>query len=113
MANDIILAVGDGARRMTYTGLAAVRGISVASAERLVRRRWARQVSNDEIVRVLVPLTEAGNTETAMAADSLPDNSGTLRISGRMSPQISPLTSGPDDRTIRAPEASVDPLTQQ
>jgi len=48
-----------------------------------------------------------------MAADSLPDNSGTLRISGRMSPQISPLTSGPDDRTIRAPEASVDPLTQQ
>jgi hypothetical protein len=60
MASDITLAVGDGARRMTYAELAAVRGISVLSAERLVRRKnWPRQVGNDGVVRVLVPLTEA------------------------------------------------------
>jgi hypothetical protein len=60
MASDITLAVGDGARRMTYAELAAVRGISALSAERLARRkRWPRQVSNDGVVRILVPLTEA------------------------------------------------------
>ena len=46
--SDIMLAVGDGARRMTYAELAAVRGISALSAGRLVRRRrWPRQVGND------------------------------------------------------------------
>ena len=60
MASDITLAVGDGARRMTYAELAAVRGISALSAERLVRRKhWSRQVGNDGVVRVLVPLTES------------------------------------------------------
>ena len=59
MASDISLAVGDGARRMTYAELAAVRGISVSCAERLVRRRhWPRQVGNDGVVRIIVPLDE-------------------------------------------------------
>jgi hypothetical protein len=59
MASDITLAVGDGAGGMTYTELAAVRGISALSAERLVRRRrWPRQAGNDGVVRVLVPLKE-------------------------------------------------------
>ena len=54
--SDITLAVGDGARRMTYAELAAVRGTSQASAQRLVRRKhWPRQVGNDGVVRVLVP----------------------------------------------------------
>jgi hypothetical protein len=57
MANDISLAVGDGARRMTYAEIATVRGISVPSARRLVlRHRWPRQVGNDGVVRVTVPL---------------------------------------------------------
>jgi hypothetical protein len=34
MASDITLAVGDGARRMTYAELAQARGISLASARR-------------------------------------------------------------------------------
>src|SRR5262245_3148359 len=60
MASDISLAVSDGARRMTYAELAAVRGVSALSAERLVRRKhWPRQIGNDGVVRVLVPLTEA------------------------------------------------------
>jgi len=60
MASDISLAVGNGARRMTYAELATVRGISALSAERLVRRRhWPRQTGNDGVVRILVPLTEA------------------------------------------------------
>jgi hypothetical protein len=58
MANDISLAVGDGARRMTYAELAQARGISPASAKRLAQRhRWGRQVGNDRITRVTVPLT--------------------------------------------------------
>ena len=60
MASDITLAVGDGARRMTYAELATVRGTPQASAQRLVRRKhWPRQVGNDGVVLVLVPLDEA------------------------------------------------------
>jgi hypothetical protein len=60
MASDISLAVGDGARRMTYADLAAVRGISKHAAETLVRRRkWLKQIGNDGVVRVLVPPDEA------------------------------------------------------
>jgi len=59
-SDNISLAVGDGARRMTYAELAAVWGTSQASAQRLVRRKhWPRQVGNDGVVRVLVPLDEA------------------------------------------------------
>src|SRR5215831_11058947 len=67
MVSDIGLAVGDGARRMTYVGLAEARGISLPSARRLVlRHRWPRQRGNDGIVRVTVPLTAlTKGTETA------------------------------------------------
>jgi len=55
--SDITLKVGDGPRRMTYAELAQARGISLASARRLARRhQWGRQVGNDGVVRVLVPL---------------------------------------------------------
>jgi len=58
--SDISLAVVDGARRMTYAELAAVRGISKHAAETLVRRRkWLKQIGNDGVVRVLVPPDEA------------------------------------------------------
>jgi outer membrane murein-binding lipoprotein Lpp len=58
MASDISLAVGDGARRMTYAELTTVRGISLPSTRRLVlRHRWPRQTGNDGVVRVTVPLT--------------------------------------------------------
>ena len=54
---DLSLAVGDGARRMTYAELAQARQISLASARRLARRHhWPRQAGNDGIVRVIVPL---------------------------------------------------------
>ena len=57
MASDVSLAVGDGARRMTYAELAQAREISMASARRLVRRHaWARQVGNDGVIRIIVPL---------------------------------------------------------
>ena len=72
VANDISLAVGDGRRRMTYAELAVVRGISAASAERLVRRRhWVRQLGNDGIVRVFVPLTETRNPRKTAAPDNV------------------------------------------
>jgi hypothetical protein len=51
-------------RRMTYAELGQARGISAKSAERLVRRRhWPRQVGNDGIARVMVPLGEDAPAE--------------------------------------------------
>jgi hypothetical protein len=50
---DLSLAVANGARRMTYAELAQARGISLASARRLVRRHgWPRQVGNDAVMRI-------------------------------------------------------------
>jgi hypothetical protein len=106
MASDISLAVGDGARRMTYAELAAVRGVSALSAERLVRRKhWPRQVGNDGVVRVLVPLTEArkvgGNQRSAgsghpplTSAAPAPDVRGIIREVIREISDAAP----PDDR---------------
>ena len=46
-------------RRMTYAELAEARGITTGSAEQLARRRrWPRQLGNDGMVRVMVPLGE-------------------------------------------------------
>ena len=95
MASDISLAVGDGARRMTYAELAAVRGTSQPSAERLARRRgWPRQVGNDGVVRVLVPLTEARNISTSAA-------SGVASVTLAASPPASPGQMTRDDRGLR------------
>ena len=95
MASDISLAVGDGARRMTYAELAAVRGTSQPSAERLARRRgWPRQVGNDGVVRVLVPLAEARNISTSAA-------SGVASVTLAASPPASPGQMTRDDRGLR------------
>ena len=46
-------------RRMTYAELGEARSITTGSAEQLARRRrWPRQLGNDGMVRVLVPLGE-------------------------------------------------------
>jgi hypothetical protein len=69
------LAVGDGARRLTYAELAVVRGISLPSARRLVlRHHWPRQAGNDGVVRVTVPLTAlAKGAETVGFRDTVTD----------------------------------------
>ena len=99
MASDnISLAVGDGARRMTYAELADMRRISVASAERLVRRRrWERISGNDGVVRVSVPLTEARKT---------PPRTKRVSVSGRR-------TSPPDNDVVRTLETAVSVLSAQ
>ena len=64
----------DNGRWMTFAELAAARGISRASASRLVRRRkWRRQTENQGSVRILVP------TEDNEPADSLSDVVRTFR----------------------------------
>jgi hypothetical protein len=111
MASDISLAVGDGARRMTYTGLAAVRGVSAASAERLVRRwRWPRQAGNDGVVRVLVPLEDARDRRKSADSRVSPDKEADVRTSAR----TSPLISAPDiPRTVRTLESAIEALREQ
>jgi hypothetical protein len=73
MASDnISLAVGDGSRRMTYAELAEARGVSVLAARQLTRRhRWHKQVGNDGLVVVSVPLSALANPQkTAKSADA-------------------------------------------
>jgi hypothetical protein len=115
MPSDISLAVGDGARRMTYAELALVRGTSQASAERLVRRRhWPRQVGNDGVVRVLVPLAEAKNAKERAALEVAPDTDGPPPGHARTFPLTSPGQSAPDDpRTIRTLESVIEALREQ
>jgi hypothetical protein len=117
--SDISLAVGDGARRMTYAELAAVRGTTQASAQRLVRRKhWPRQTGNDGIVRVLVPLDEArtrpailGGHEVMSAPGQSPRTSADNRTADSLSPGPSDGQSAPDDpRTVRALESAVEEL---
>jgi hypothetical protein len=106
--SDISLAVGDGARRMTYAELAAVRGISITSARRLVlRHRWPRQIGNDGIVRVTVPLTALAKTDAPGDRDTVTD------------PTAAPLTESTkqvetvgvrDAATTNPPSHPTDPL---
>jgi len=119
MASDITLAVGDGARRMTYAELAAVRGTSQASAQRLVRRKhWPRQVGNDGVVRVLVPLDDARKRpETLAKGQGLstpgqsPRTSADSAVVDSLPPGPSDGQSAPDDpRTVRAVESAVEEL---
>ena len=104
---------------MTYAELAAVRGTSQASAQRLVRRkRWPRQVGNDGVVRVLVPLDEARKRPETLSARqglSAPGQSSRTTADGT---QADSLSSGPSDgqsapddpRTVRALESAVEEL---
>src|SRR3954451_3471787 len=50
--------------RLTYAQLAEARGISRASAERLVRaRKWPRILGNDGVAIVIVPSGEASQDQ--------------------------------------------------
>lgn len=63
-------------RRLTYAELGKLRGISRESAERLARRRkWAKSVGNDGVVRVDVPADWA-----TLAAPDNPDDVRTRRV---------------------------------
>jgi len=105
---DITLAVGDGARRMTYAELAAVRGISLPSARRLVlRHRWPRQVGNDGVVRVTVPLS-------AFEKGPKPAGSRDTTTHDAMSPATDPMASdrgATTDAPTAEPVATTDPMT--
>jgi hypothetical protein len=119
MPSDISLAVGDGARRMTYAELADIRRISMASAMRLVRRKnWPRQVGNDGVVRILVPLSAAGDSGECRALSRGETTADKQRIArserSRTSRRISDRTSGADkQRTITALESAIAALREQ
>jgi hypothetical protein len=74
----------DSTRSLTYAEMAAVMGITLASAKNLTRRkRWARTRSNEGHVRILVPI------------DYLADGEGDGRREG---PGASPREGGGDGR---------------
>jgi hypothetical protein len=65
--NDYRDDVGDDVKWLSYGELGRARGISTASAIRLVfRRKWRRQDGNDGTVRVAVPIDEA-NPQTEVS----------------------------------------------
>jgi hypothetical protein len=123
MASDISLAVGDGARRMTYAEIAEARGISLPSARRLVlRHRWPRQTGNDGIVRVTVPLTAlksrdpVGTTDTMTTHHKRPETAvfGDTTTPDSMShatDSATPISVGMTDATTAVSVTTTDPLT--
>ena len=69
-------------RRMTYPELGKARGISAKSAERLAqRRRWPRQIGNDGMARVVVPIGEDRVTPRRQGLTSAPDIGEVVRAS--------------------------------
>lgn len=67
------------ARWVTKVELAKFRGISIASADRLVRRqKWRRQRGNDKRARILVPLSwltsDKSSGDDHAATDAAPDS---------------------------------------
>ena len=116
--SDISLAIGDGARRMTYAELAVVRGTSQPSAERLVRRRgWPRQVGNDGVVRVLVPLTEARNVSSSAGGALAPASAELAPDNREVAPapvEADPGQLAPADRGhVRGLESAIEALQEQ
>jgi hypothetical protein len=111
--SDNISPIGDAVRRMTYAELAAVRGISVPSARRLVLRQgWPRHVSNDSgLVRVLVPAGEAQKSRPGGPRRHTPDKAVVTPPTGE---GVTPTTSDSDITvTTRAFEAALAILREQ
>src|SRR3954469_12992060 len=106
--SDITLAVGDGARRMTYAELAQARGISLTAARRLtLRHHWPKQMGNDGLVRVSVPLSalvkpRKSATNHGPTSDAVSPGNDTL--SG---------TETDTTRALRALESAVEGLREQ
>jgi hypothetical protein len=103
---------GNDLRSMTYAEIAAARGISALSAERLVRRRrWAKQPGNDGTVRVLIPADEArpasernpGGRQAGHPPDILPTIREVVReVIRPLSEQLEAANRRADDERARA-----------
>src|SRR4051794_30019293 len=91
--------------RLTYAQLAEARGISKASAERLVRaRKWPRILGNDGVAIVIVP---PGETAPGSGGGSAPESGGG-KPGGRRRPRTPPHDPSPDIRGMI--EVAVEPL---
>ena len=93
---------GDGPNlRLTYAQLAEARGISKASAERLVRsRKWPRVLGNDGIAIVVVPPGEA----SPGSAPGASPGSGGGNQGGRIRPGRPPRNPSPDQGADPPPD---------
>jgi hypothetical protein len=90
---------GDGVRWLSYTELAAVRGIRRDLAARLVQRRaWQRRIDSNGTVRAAVPLTFLEPVGGQPA---------------RLTPDVRADARGHDDRMIKAPEDHLTSLRDQ
>src|SRR4051794_16114533 len=108
---------GDGqSLRLTYAQLAEARGISRASAERLVRaRKWPRILGNDGVAIVIVPPGEAspgsGGGSGPGSGGSKPGGRRRHRTPPHDPPHDHALEPSPDIRGVI--EAAVTPLREQ
>ena len=115
MPPDISLAVDAGIRWMSYVDIAAARGVSVASATRMARRKkWRRQPGNGPAVLVAVPLAELTRTEPRTKI-ALPGQSpGQLALSSLDShPGQIGLPSPDIEAVVRGFEAAIAALGQR
>lgn len=105
-----------GSLRLTYAQLAEARGISRASAERLVRnRKWPRVMGNDGLAIVIVPPGEASPGSLPGAAPG----SGGRKPGGRIRPGRPPRNPSPDHAPDPPPDfrgmidAALAPIREQ
>lgn len=106
-------------RRMTYAELGEARGISTDSAERLARRRrWARQIGNDGVARVNVPLDEADKRADVRPGRPrghpgriAPADIGEV-IRGAIREVVTPLREQIDRERTRADKAEAEPAAR-
>jgi hypothetical protein len=93
---------------MTKAEIAAVRRISVASADRLVRRQgWRKQPGNDGRARVLVPLSWARPTDNPpdKKPDDPTDKRDVIRLISALESAVSTLQEQLARETARADRA--------
>jgi hypothetical protein len=90
-------------RWLTYAELAEARGISKASATRMAfRRRWRRQVGNDGVARVAVPIGQ-DTPQEAPNRDTRPANQdGSMDGARVMEAAIASLTEARNQAEARA-----------
>jgi len=93
-------AAADDGRWLSYAEIAHLRGISIASAKRLVlRHRWRRQTDNRNVVRILVP------------ADTIAEAASRAERSADTAEHVTPDVSHDIGRVMAALDATIAALT--
>src|SRR4051794_18256207 len=84
--------------RLTYAELAAVRGVSLGAARRMVtRHKWPKQVGNDGLSRIAVPAEFAARSVDTDVSEDIGDD-----VSADVDKDMPPVRVVPLDEAVMA-----------